>query len=148
MTQNNNHFLAEGKPTLLFVDYTVPQYDLYAGSRTNFMYLEMLAGMDLEVKFLAEDFLRVEPYSSELNQLGIETLDGEWFRDNWESWLKENGQGIDYVFFHKPEPAATFLPAIQRYTNAAIIYQCHDLHYLRLRRQAELEDDKTILEEA
>lgn len=148
MTGKNNNLLAGGKPTLLFIDYTVPQYDLYAGSRTNFMYLEVLVSLGLEVKFLAGDFLRVEPYSSELNQLGIETLDGDWYRENWEYWLRENGQGIDYVFFHKPDPAATFLPAVQRYTNAAIIYQCHDLHYLRLRRKAELENDRTILEEA
>lgn len=138
----------EGKPTLLFIDYAVPQYDAYAGSRTNFMYLKMLVDMGLEVKFLGADFLRVEPYSSELNRLGIETLDGDWYRENWENWFKDNGRGIDYVFFHKPDPAAAFLPAVQRYTNAAIIYQCHDLHYLRLRRQAGLDHDKTILDEA
>jgi len=108
----------------------------------------MLVGMGLQVKFLAEDFRRVEPYSSELNQLGIETLDGEWYRQNWQAWLKENGQAIDYVFIHKPEPAITFLPAILRYTNASILYQCHDLHYLRLERKARVENDKEILEEA
>ena len=148
MTRKIDNLLEGGKPTLLFIDYTVPQYDLYAGSRTNFMYLEMLVGLGLEVKFLSEDFLRVEPYSSELNQLGIETLDGDWYRENWENWLSENGQGIDYVFFHKPDPAAFFLPAIKKHTNAAIIYQCHDLHYLRLRRKAEIENDKLTLEEA
>jgi len=133
---------------LLLVDYEVPHYDMYAGSRTNFMYLELLVKMGLEVKFLPADFRRVDPYSTELNQLGIETLDGEWYRQNWESWLKENGQGIDYVFFHRPDPASTFLPAVKSYTNAAIIYQCHDLHYLRLRRKAEIENDESILEEA
>ncbi len=136
------------KPTLLFVDYAVPRYDVYAGSRTNFMYLKLLVEMGLEVKFLPADFQRVEPYSSELNQLGIETLDGEWYQENWQHWLRENGQGLDYVFFHKPDPAATFLPAVKSCTNAAIIYQCHDLHYLRLRREAELENNPAILEEA
>jgi len=130
------------------VDHAAPQYDLYAGSRTNFMYLEMLVEMGLEVKFLSEHFQRLEPYSTELNQLGIETLDGEWYRENWESWLKENAQTIDYVFFHKPDPASKFLPAVKSCTNAAIIYQCHDLHYLRLRRKAEVENDQSILEEA
>ena len=138
----------EGKPVLLFVDYEVPHYDLYAGSRTNFMYLEMLVGMGLTVKFLPADFRRVDPYSSELNELGIETLDGEWYRENWENWLRKNGRKIDYVFFHKPDPAASFLPAVLRYTRASIIYQCHDLHYLRLQRKAELENDKSILKEA
>jgi glycosyltransferase involved in cell wall biosynthesis len=136
------------QPVLLFIDYSVPQYDLFAGSRTNFMYLEMLIEMGLEVKFLPEDFHRIEPYSTELNELGIETLDGEWYRQNWENWLRENGQGIDYVFIHKPDPASTFLPAVLRYTNAAVIYQCHDLHHLRLRRRAELENDPAIREEA
>jgi hypothetical protein len=123
---------------LLFVDYEVPHYDLYAGSRTNFMYLEMLVGMGLEVKFLPGDFRRVEPYSSELNELGIETLDGDWYRENWKSWISENADDIEYVFFHKPGPASEFLPTIKRCTKAAIIYQCHDLHYLRLQRKAEV----------
>jgi len=138
----------ERKPTLLFVDYSIPQYDLYAGSRTNFMYLKLLVEMGFEVKFLPADFYRIEPYSTTLNRLGIETLDGDWFRENWENWLRANGPGIDYVFFHKPDPAAEFLPAVLNHTNAAIIYQCHDLHYLRLQRKAEVENDEAILEEA
>ena len=136
------------KPTLLFVDYEVPRYDLYAGSRTNFMYLKMLVGMGLKVVFMPADFKRAEPYSNELNQLGIETIDGDWYRENWEDWLSENGHEIDYAFFHKPDPATKFLPAVKRCTNAAIIYQCHDLHYLRLRRKAQLENDQAIFEEA
>lgn len=136
------------KTTLLFVDYAVPQYDLFAGSRTNFMYLEMLVEMGLEVIFLAEDFHPLEPYTSELKQMGIESLVGDWYRQNWETWLRENGQRIDFVFFHKPDPAAFFLPAVRRFSKAAVLYQCHDLHYLRLRRKAEIEEDKSILEEA
>ena len=133
---------------LLFVDYEVPHFDLYAGSRTNLMYLEVLSKMDLQVKFMPADFRRVEPYSSALNELGIETLDGDWYRDNWEAWLKRNSRAIDYVFIHRPDPAAKFIPAVREHTNAAIIYQCHDLHYLRLRRKAEIENDASILVEA
>ena len=133
------------KPTLLFIDYGVPLYDQFAGSRTNFMYLKLLVDLGLTVKFLSQDFKRIEPYSTELNQLGIETLDGEWYAANWERWLKDNGQGIDYVFINKPEPASQFLPAIRRLTHAAIIYQCHDLSYLRLRRKAGIDNDQALL---
>ena len=80
---------------LLFVDYEVPHYDLYAGSRTNFMYLQMLAGMGLEVKFLPGDFRRVEPYSSELNKLGIETLDGFKFNLEDGGWLLVRFSGTE-----------------------------------------------------
>ena len=136
------------KPRLLFIDYAVPQYDLFAGSRTNFMYLEMLVEMGFEVSFLAGDFHPLEPYTSELRQMGVEPLVGEWYRNNWESWLRDNGARLDFVFIHKPDPAAFFLPAVKRYSRAAIIYQCHDLHYLRLRRKAEVENDPVAREEA
>ena len=139
---------ATRKPTLLFVDYAVPQYDLYAGSRTNFMYLELLADLGLHVIFLPADFQRVEPYSTELNRMGIETLDGDWYRENWKQWIRQNGATIDFAFFNKPEPASEFLADIREYTAAAIIYQCHDLHHLRLSRKAEVEDDPAIRAEA
>jgi len=148
MNTSVNHAGGERKPTLLFVDYAVPQYDLYAGSRTNFMYLKLLAGLGLEIKFLAADFQRVEPYSTELNRLGIETLDGDWFRENWTAWLEQNGAGIDFAFFNKPEPAAALLSDVRKYTRAAIIYQCHDLHHLRLARRAEVENDAAVRAEA
>lgn len=134
--------------SILFVDYAVPQYDSYAGSRTNFMYLELLVQMGFKVIFLPADFKRIEPYSTELNELGIETLDGGKFRKNWESWFKEHGQEIDYVFFNKPEPTNMFLEVVKRMTHAAIIYQCHDLHYLRLRRKAEIEGNEQVMAEA
>ena len=130
------------------MDYAVPEYDLHAGSRTNFMYLKLLVELGIKVQFLPQNFKRIEPYSSELNQLGVELLDGPWFEQHWESWLQENGHGIDYVFFHKPDPAMAFLSAVKRFTNAAIIYQCHELHYLSLRRKAEIEKDEQGVEQA
>ena len=104
--------------------------------------------MGLRVIFLPADFKRVEPYSTELNNLGIETLDGSKISKNWLEWLKEHGQDIDYVFFNKPEPTGKFLDAIKDLTQAAIIYQCHDLHSLRLQRKAEIEGNKETLAEA
>jgi hypothetical protein len=112
------------------------------------MYLALLVKMGLDVKFLPADFARIEPYSTELNDLGIETLDGEWFRDNWKSWFRDNGQRLDYVFFYKPDPAMKFLEAVQKFTKAAIIYQCCDLHYLRLGREGRVKKDEAILAEA
>ncbi len=136
------------KRTLLFVDYATPQYDMFAGSRTNFMYLALLVRMGLNVKFLPADFRRLEPYSSALNDLGVITLDSEWYRDNWENWLQDNGLGIDYVFFHRPDPTMKFLESVKRHTKAIIIYQCHDLHYLRLQRKAEVKQNQKLLAEA
>ncbi|MCD4743976.1 MAG: hypothetical protein K8R67_16055, partial [Desulfobacteraceae bacterium] len=134
--------------TLLFVDYAIPMYDKYSGSRTIFMYIELLVKNGMTVKFLPADFKRIEPYSSEINELGIETLDGNEFSENWEDWFQAYGKEIDYVFFNKPEPTLKFFKAVKNYTNAAIIYHCCDLHYLRLRREAEIEGDEKVQAEA
>ncbi len=136
------------KKTLLFIDYQVPLYDKFAGSRTNYMYLKLLVEMGLNVKFIGADFLRIEPYSSELNDLGIETLDGDWYRQNWEEWFKENGGYIDYVLVNKPDPAVKFMDVIKKFTKAKVIYQGHDLHHVRLKRKYELEGLNTDLTDA
>lgn len=135
------------KKTVLFVDYQVPRYDMFAGSRTNLMYLRLLVRMGLNVKFIPADFERMEPYSSTLNDMGIETLDGRWSRDNWKKWILENSRHIDYVFFNKPDPTIQFLDFLREHTEAKIIYQGHDLHFLRLRRKFDLDrNDRTLAE--
>lgn len=134
--------------TLLFIDYALPMYDRFAGSRTNFMYLSLLLKMGMKVIYLPADFKHVEPYSTELKNMGVEILAGEWFKNNWKDWIKSKATEIAYAFFHKPNPAIQFMEFIRNNTNAAIIYQCHDLHYLRLGRQAELNKDPILLDEA
>ncbi len=56
--------------------------------------------------------------------------------------------GLDFVFFNKPEPTMKFIQAVKKFTSASIIYQCHDLHYLRLQRKAEIEGDDEVRTEA
>lgn len=133
---------------ILFVDYALPMYDRFAGSRTNYMYLQVLLKLGLKVVYLPADFQHVEPYSTELKNLGVEVLAGDDYKENWLDWFKQHGKAIDFAFLHKPNPAIQFFEAIRNYTSAAIIYQCHDLHYLRLQRQAELTNDSILLDEA
>jgi lipopolysaccharide biosynthesis protein len=130
--------------TLLFVDYSLPLYDQFAGSRTNFMYLKVLLRLGMKIIYLPSDFKNVEPYSSELKDLGVEVLAGDNFKENWPDWFSKNGDRIDYAFLHKPEPALKFISDIINKTKAALVYQCHDLHYLRLERQAEFENNKDL----
>jgi len=149
---DENVFLARDqsryKKTLLFIDYQVPLYDKFAGSRTNLMYLRLLVRMGLNVKFIGADFLRIEPYSSKLNQLGIETLDGDWYRNNWKKWIVDNADHLDYVLLNRPDPAMLFLDFVREHTKAKILYQGHDLHYLRLKGKFEVEGNDAILAES
>ena len=65
-----------GKPIILVVDHYVPTYDKDAGSKTTYQYLKMFLKKGYVVKFLGDNFMNEEPYTSELEQMGIEVLYG------------------------------------------------------------------------
>jgi glycosyltransferase involved in cell wall biosynthesis len=136
------------KKTILFIDYEVPRHDLFAGSRTIYMYLDLLVRMGFKVKFLPADFRNPEPYTRNLQKLGIDVLHGDWFGQNWQAWITQNSQEIAYVFVNKPDPALRFLDYIAANTNAPTLYLVCDLHHLRLLRKYEIEKDYETLAEA
>ncbi len=136
------------KKTILFIDYEVPRFDMFAGSRTNYMYLRLLVDLGLNVKFMSADFNRVEPYASVLEEAGIEVLCGDWYHENWRNWIADNGGHIKYVLVNKPDTAEMFIDEIRLRTGAVILYQGHDLHFLRLMRSHETENSLKTLKEA
>lgn len=136
------------KKTILVIDHYVPHYDKDAGSRTTFQYLKLFSEMGMNVKFLGSNFYKHEPYSTELEQSGIEILHGVWFRDNWEKWLAENGKAIDYVYLMRPYIAIDFIDKIKKYTASKILYNSIDFHYIREARQYKLTKNKEHLKQA
>ena len=75
-TGNPNPFRArersQGKPVILVVDHYVPTFDKDAGSKTTYQYLKMFLKKGYVVKFLGDNFLHEEPYSTVLQQMGVE----------------------------------------------------------------------------
>lgn len=138
------------KKTLLMIDHYVPMYDKDAGSRTVYMYLELFVKMGFNVKFIGENFYRHEPYTSVLQKMGVEVLYGSYYAQNYQEWLRLNGKYIDYVFFNRPHITTKFIDVVKANTpNAKYMYYGHDLHYVRVAREAELKDNNSkMLEES
>lgn len=135
-----------GKKTLLMVDHYVPQYDKDAGSRTVYQYLKLFVGLGFNVKFIGDNFFQHEPYTSVLQQMGIEVLYGPDYAAHWEDWIRDNGEHIDYVFLNRPHIAPRYMDTIRRYTNARIVYYGHDLGFLREMREYEVTGDISFKE--
>lgn len=133
---------SRSKPILLMVDHYVPQYDKDAGSRTVLQYLKMFVHMGYHVKFIGDNFYRHEPYTTVLQQMGIEVLYGSYYANNWKKWIKENGSYISFVFLNRPHISVKYIDYIRNQTTAKIIYYGHDLHFLREMRRYELTKDK------
>ena len=151
-TGNPNPFRArersQGKQVILVVDHYVPTFDKDAGSKTTYQYLKMFLKKGYVVKFLGDNFLHEEPYTTILEQMGIEVLYGEAMSAGIWDWLKKNGDEIDFAYLNRPHIATKYVDFIREHTNMKVIYYGHDLHFLRLGREYKLTKDLAVKREA
>lgn len=137
------------KYTVLVIDHYVPHFDKDAGGRSTFQYIELLVEMGCRVQFMGANFFPHQPYTRRLQELGVEVLVGESVARHLDAWLVEHAPYIDEVFLHRPHVAEQFLPHLKRLeTCPPISFFGHDLHYLRMTREAELKGDPALLREA
>ena len=144
-TGNPNPFRArersQGKPVILVVDHYVPTFDKDAGSKTTYQYLKMFLKMGYAVKFLGDNFLHEEPYSTALQQMGVEILYGAEYQSGIWDWILKNKDEIDFAYLNRPHIAVKYVDFLKKNTNIKIIYYGHDLHFLREYREYELTGD-------
>ena len=136
------------KKTMLFVDHYVPMFDRDAGSRTVFAYVRLFVRAGYNVKFIGDNFYRHEPYTTALQQMGIEVLYGNRYAQEWKNWIQENAEHIDCAFLNRPHIAVKYIDYIREKTHARILYYGHDLHFLRCRREYEVTGEKKLLKES
>lgn len=127
-----------GKKIILVVDHYVPTYDKDAGSKTTFQYLKMFLKKGYVVKFLGDNFLHEEPYSTVLQQMGIEILYGQDYQVGIWDWLKDHGKDIAVAYLNRPHIASKYIDFIKENTDIKVIYYGHDLHFLREGREYAL----------
>ena len=138
----------QGKRYVLVVDHYVPTWDRDAGSKTTWQYLKMFLEKGLRVKFLGDNFLHEEPYSTELQQMGIEILYGQRMQSEIWNWIEQNRCELDMVYLNRPHIAIKYLDYIKERTEWKCIFYGHDLHFLRERREYELNHDPAVLEDS
>ena len=136
------------KKTLLMIDHYVPQFDKDAGSRSMFQYLKLFVSQGYNVKFLGDNFYQHEPYTTILQQMGIEVLYGVWYRDHWKEWIEQNEADIDYIFLSRPHITIKYIDFLREKTHAKLVYYGHDLHFLREQKKYEATGDPKALEES
>lgn len=125
---------------ILVVDSYVPLYDKEAGSNRLRHLIEGFVEAGKRVVFLPDNVAAMEPYTSEMQARGIEVLyhsDGDSRRAT--ALLADALPTVDVVWVCRPELCAKYLPSIRALSPIPILYDTIDLHFVRLRRQAEVE---------
>ncbi|WP_213351562.1 glycosyltransferase [Ancylobacter oerskovii] len=138
---------ARHRRVILVIDHYVPEPDRDAGSRTIMRILESLRADDWVVKFWPQNRRYSPTYTPPLQDMGIEVLDSRW-PGSFQDWIAENGHALDHVLTSRPSVAPEFLDDVIRNSDAHLSYYGHDLHFLRMRRQAESTGDAGLLNDA
>lgn len=135
-----------GRKIILVIDHYVPWPDKDAGSRNMMAYLRFFLESGYVVKFIGDNHAAHQPYTDQLERLGIEVLVGPHFKDHWPEWLAVNGPEIDYVFLSRAHTAKRWLEPLRQHTRASLLFYGHDLLSRTLRRAYKQFGDLAQLE--
>ncbi|MGI0088364.1 MAG: glycosyltransferase [Nitrosotalea sp.] len=131
---------------ILYVDHYVPEYDKDAGSLTTYYVLSILSLMGHKVTFWPDNLHKTEPYTTELQQRGIEVIYGP---TNFESFLKERKNNFCLAVVSRAHIAPKYIDIIKKHSpSTKIMYETIDLSFVRELREAELENNPIKLEQA
>jgi GT2 family glycosyltransferase/glycosyltransferase involved in cell wall biosynthesis len=130
----------------VFIDDTVPTPDRDGGSNVAWTHMRMLGQLGFKVGFIpANNMLNISPYTADLQRVGIECFYAP-FTGSLENAFRQMAQTPpDLIYFHRITNAAPYLPLARKmFPSARLVYSVADLHFLRLARQAALEDRQDL----
>ena len=132
------------RKVVLVIDHYVPMPDRDAGSRAIMACLRVLLDAGFMVKFWPHNLSYNATYTEVLQDLGIEVFHGPE-QAPFDSWIRSVGREFDLILVSRPEVAEDVMPSLRRYSRAPVVYYGHDLHFRRMRQQAEVTGDERLL---
>jgi GT2 family glycosyltransferase/glycosyltransferase involved in cell wall biosynthesis len=133
---------------ILWVEACMLTPDQDSGSLRTIRLLRILAQMGCKVTFIADNMDGAEPYRSKLASEGIEVIHSPYFKSVGH-YLKQHGEDFDVVTLCRHYIAIQYIQAVRDVNpSAKIWFDTIDLHYLRSRRQYELDGKKSTSERA
>lgn len=132
----------------LVIDQYVPHYDRDAGSIRMYNLMKAIKSLGHNVTFIGDNFAKFEPYTSNLQQCGIEAIYFPYIR-SIESYLMLHGVEFDVVILSRSHIAIKHIVHVKKYCpGARIIFDTVDLQFVRESRRAEIEHNPGLLRDA
>ncbi|MFX0009587.1 MAG: glycosyltransferase [Candidatus Hermodarchaeota archaeon] len=146
-----NIFLARdrsrNKKIMLIIDHYVPMHDKDAGSLHIYEKIKMFLSMGFKIVFWPDNLQKMEPYTGELQQKGVEVVYGNRSR-LFKRYIEEYGQYFHTIFLSRANIGEKYIDKIRKYSNAKVIFFPHDLQSLRRLRGFQITKDKKDLKES
>ncbi len=138
---------ARDRRVVLVLDHYALEPDRDAGSRSTMGIIDSLLDAGWVVKYWPLNRLYSPVYTVAMERRGIEVLDQRRPGD-LRTWLIGHGDALDHLLVNRPDTAAEVLPHLMWHADAVLSFYGVDLHFERLRREAELTGDAAKLRES
>jgi GT2 family glycosyltransferase len=133
------------KGRVLIVDAVTPQPDQDSGSLRMVNLMQLFRSLGYGVTFIPDNLHAVQPYTARLQQQGVEMQHLPWLHSP-PQWFTDHGRRFDAVILSRHYVAKNYLWLARTHCpDAALLFDTVDLHFLRERRLARLEN-RTALE--
>ncbi|NEX17207.1 MAG: hypothetical protein C1943_11380 [Halochromatium sp.] len=124
---------------ILWVEACMLTPDQDSGSLRTWRLLEILTRLGHQVSFIADNLESSQPYTQDLQALGIEVRHAPYTRSVAEL-LRQEGADYDLIVLCRHYIAIQYVDLVRQVApQAQLWFDTIDLHYLRLRRQLALE---------
>lgn len=128
---------------VLMIDYAVPKPDQDAGSYAAIQEMQLLQELGCKITFIPNNMAHMGAYTEALQVRGVECVYAPFY-NNVGEFLKDRGQDFDLVYITRFDIAEEVIEYVRQYSNAKIVFNNADLHFLRELRAALATEEKDL----
>ena len=133
---------------ILVIDARVLMPDHDSGSLRMFNILKVLQRLEYKVTFIPANLHYHEKYTPQMQAIGVECQYHPYVQ-SVSKYLEDYGQQFDAVILSRADYAEKYIDDVRRHCpDAKVLFDTVDLHFLREQREAELSNDKALLDSA
>lgn len=120
---------------VLVIDYATPDQHADAGSYAAIQEIKLLQKLGMKVTFVPENMAHMGKLSRELQRDGIEVLYAPFYNSVFDV-IEKRIQEFDVIYITRYSVAEKYLESIRARTQAKVVFNNADLHFLRELRAA------------
>ncbi len=130
----------------VLLDDTTPTPRQDAGSNYTLLTMRLFIALGYKLSFVPQDnFLYQQGHTTDLHRIGIECAYAPYYFRT-EAYLRRHGGGFDIVMVSRLQVLEQVIGELEAFApQAPILFNTHDLNFLRMRREAELVGDSAML---
>jgi O-antigen biosynthesis protein len=137
----------QGSRTVVMIDNYVPEPDRDSGSNKIVHIIRLLRELGWHVIYMPDNYHASQPYTNDLQQLGVEVLYHVQGGPPPAERLRRALDLADLVWIGRPDVFSKYRPWFEERPRLPIVYDTHDLHYVRVARELELRGDEATAED-